>query len=75
MPDALSKTVPIWCAVLNEASRRAYGKPAQSAPSLRVFERMVSDSEASQIEQQLDEWVKAFMVSRCSFRQLVVYLI
>lgn len=25
LPDALSKTIPIWCAVLTEASRRKYG--------------------------------------------------
>lgn len=25
LPDALSKTIPIWCAVVSEASRRKYG--------------------------------------------------
>ncbi|CAO1629569.1 unnamed protein product [Sympodiomycopsis kandeliae] len=32
MPDALSKTIPIWCAVLTEASRRLYGTPLQKTP-------------------------------------------
>lgn len=67
MPDALSKTVPIWCAVLNEASRRVHGKPNQGGSSLHLYARMVSDSEASQIEELLDGWVTAFIVSQHTF--------
>lgn len=36
MPDALSKTIPIWCAVLNEASRRKWGQPSTSLQSSEV---------------------------------------
>lgn len=56
MPDALSKTVPIWCAVLNRAlfpEKTAY-HPVQFA---RDF---LGPSEESQIEKRIDEHVQAF---------------
>ncbi|KAI5301662.1 hypothetical protein KEM56_001483, partial [Ascosphaera pollenicola] len=56
MPDALSKTVPIWCAVLNRAlfPEEAAYHPVQFARDL------LGASEESQIEKRIDEHVQAF---------------
>ncbi|RAQ67520.1 tRNA a64-2'-o-ribosylphosphate transferase [Aspergillus flavus] len=55
MPDALSKTVPIWCAVINRAlfpSDTAY-HPVQFPPNF------LGASEESQIEHRIDDFVKS----------------
>ncbi|OJJ48295.1 hypothetical protein ASPZODRAFT_130272 [Penicilliopsis zonata CBS 506.65] len=55
MPDALSKTVPIWCAVLNRAlfpSERTY-HAVQFPPNF------LGSSEESQIERRIDGFVKS----------------
>jgi len=49
MPDALSKTIPIWCAVWNEL---LFGKPP-SGEWLRTPENVVSRSEHAQILQKV----------------------
>ncbi|KAL8826038.1 MAG: hypothetical protein Q9191_004047, partial [Dirinaria sp. TL-2023a] len=50
MPDALSKTVPIWCAVINSL---LWGNE-------RVFlpQDVVAPSERAQIQKRVDGWVK-----------------
>jgi len=53
-PDALAKTVPIWCAVLNRASARVHGTPA--CPPLMTPPDAVTRSEHAQIEMRLDAW-------------------
>ncbi|EED18096.1 tRNA a64-2'-o-ribosylphosphate transferase [Talaromyces stipitatus ATCC 10500] len=56
MPDALSKTVPIWSAVLNRAlfpSEPAY-HPVQFPPSF------LGASEEAQIEKRIDGFVRTF---------------
>lgn len=63
MPDALAKTVPIWCAVLNAASKRRYGTPAAVGPGLVTPERSVSRSEHDQILSRLEGWVDSFLGS------------
>ncbi|WFD25556.1 tRNA A64-2'-O-ribosylphosphate transferase [Malassezia nana] len=55
-PDALAKTVPIWCAVLNRASARIYGTPTECPPLATPLDT-VARSEHAQIEAHLDEWV------------------
>ncbi|KAL5332243.1 tRNA A64-2'-O-ribosylphosphate transferase [Aspergillus crustosus] len=53
MPDALSKTVPIWCAVINRAlfpSETAYH-------SVQLPPNYLGASEESQIEQRIDGFV------------------
>ncbi|KAJ6130484.1 hypothetical protein N7512_003264 [Penicillium capsulatum] len=53
MPDALSKTVPIWCAVINRAlfpTETAY-HPVQLPPNY------LGESEESQIEKRIDGFV------------------
>lgn len=56
MPDALSKTVPIWCSVLN----RALFPDLPWSHPLRVPPNAVSPSEASQIEALVPGFVAAF---------------
>ena len=66
MPDALSKTVPIWCAVLNRAvaaKRRASVDPTEWDTELYVPSNIVSPSEKFEIEKRLDGWVKALLAS------------
>ena len=61
-PDALSKTVPIWCAVLNRASHRVHATPAL-IPALQVPLDQISQSEQAQIEARLDVWVDKLCAS------------
>lgn len=53
MPDALSKTVPIWCAVWN----RVLFPENLEAQALHTPPQCVSSSEHSQIERRLDSFV------------------
>jgi tRNA A64-2'-O-ribosylphosphate transferase len=53
MPDALSKTVPIWCAVWN----RVLFPERVEAHTLHTPAQCVSPSEHSQIEKRLDDFV------------------
>ncbi|KAK4657046.1 tRNA A64-2'-O-ribosylphosphate transferase [Podospora pseudocomata] len=55
-PDALSKTIPTWCAVLN----RALFPDIPSSHTLHVPPNAVSDSEASQISARLPDFVESF---------------
>lgn len=58
MPDALSKTVPIWCAVLNRAlfpTETAF-HPVQLPPNY------LGESEESQIENRIDGFVSSLKV-------------
>lgn len=59
-PDALSKTVPIWCAVLNTASNLRFGSP--SVPELAV-PPTVSPSEREQIAAQVQGWAQSLLQS------------
>lgn len=67
MPDALSKTVPIWCAVINRAlfpSDTAY-HPVQFPPNF------LGASEESQIEHRIDDFVKSLKVNFPIFVNMV----
>jgi hypothetical protein len=58
MPDALSKTIPIWCAVINRAlfpTETAF-HPVQLPPNF------LGESEESQIESRIDGFVSALKV-------------
>lgn len=59
MPDALSKTVPIWCCVLNRVVFGDEGKRGR----LYTPPQAVSESEHAQIERRVDGFVKQFLVS------------
>ncbi|KAF2474077.1 uncharacterized protein BDR25DRAFT_332277 [Lindgomyces ingoldianus] len=56
MPDALSKTIPIWCCVLNRAIFPALGHHPLYTPG-----HAVSPSEHAQIEQRIDGFVRQFL--------------
>lgn len=49
MPDALSKTIPIWCAVIN---RLLFGWG-----DLHLPQAFLRSSEGAQISEKLDAWV------------------
>jgi len=62
LPDALAKTVPIWCAVMN---RLLF--PAPEYVDYHRIERvpeLVPDSEHAQMEARLEGWVSSAKVSR-----------
>ncbi|ORX35640.1 tRNA A64-2'-O-ribosylphosphate transferase [Kockovaella imperatae] len=61
MPDALSKTVPAWCTVINRAIASKYGTPLE--PSLFLPPAIVSASEKSQIEALIPTWVESLLSS------------
>ncbi|KAI4246606.1 MAG: hypothetical protein LQ352_006371, partial [Teloschistes flavicans] len=54
MPDALSKTIPIWCAVMN---RLLFEEPSQES-ALYTPNAVVSRSEHSQIEARIPALVE-----------------
>lgn len=69
VPDALSKTIPIWCAVLNLASHLRWGSSVRGSSSwkehagLRTPEDVVSRSEHDQIAKRIEEWTASLLES------------
>ena len=65
IPDALSKTIPIWCTVVNKAIAKRF--PLEILPewetNLFTPPASVSRQEHHQIEERIDEWVKGLVVS------------
>lgn len=61
MPDALSKTIPIWCAVLNGASRRKYGCP--QGAQLETPSWMIPPTEHDQIEARIEGFITSLLES------------
>lgn len=60
MPDALSKTVPFWCCVVN---RVVFGAQVGSEQcKLFTPPSAVSESERAQMESRVDGFVKQFLV-------------
>ena len=67
IPDALSKTVPIWCAVVNRAIALRF--PRHDIPwdaALYTPPATVSAQEHSQIASRIDGWARSLAV-RCRF--------
>ncbi|ORY87602.1 tRNA A64-2'-O-ribosylphosphate transferase, partial [Protomyces lactucae-debilis] len=60
MPDALSKTIPIWAAVLNRC-RFLVDKLDAFDVELQTPEVMVSDSENDMIASQIDGWAHSLL--------------
>ncbi|WVW84199.1 hypothetical protein I302_106229 [Kwoniella bestiolae CBS 10118] len=60
MPDGLSKTVPIWCCVINLAIELRRNIPLDEDWDTELYlpPKVVSPSEKSQIEERLDEWAE-----------------
>ncbi|KAG5722015.1 tRNA A64-2'-O-ribosylphosphate transferase [Termitomyces sp. T112] len=67
IPDALSKTVPIWCAVVNRAIIRRHPGPDKASwdNALYTPPGAVSAQEHHQIELRIDAWAEA--LQRSSF--------
>lgn len=63
MPDALSKTVPIWCAVVNRAVKVAHAKDITWDTALYTPPGSVSRQEHAQIETRVNGWADSLIVS------------
>lgn len=64
MPDALSKTIPIWCAVLNVASHKLYGCPdLNNEADLHTPQWVVPPSEHDQIRSLLHGFTDLLVTS------------
>ncbi|KAG8955042.1 hypothetical protein FRC03_011303 [Tulasnella sp. 419] len=61
LPDALSKTVPIWCCVINNAVSQRHGVPLDTA--LYTPPSAVSRSEATRIEANIPGWASKLLES------------
>jgi tRNA A64-2'-O-ribosylphosphate transferase len=70
MPDALSKTIPIWCAVINEAARYTYNLSSSFKNTFRIADHVISDSERDQIKSRIDGWVEDLLDSHLQIPKL-----
>jgi tRNA A64-2'-O-ribosylphosphate transferase len=64
IPDALSKTVPIWCAVINRAVAKVASSTIPDGWDINLYTppQVVSTQEHAQIEARLDSWADALAV-------------
>lgn len=63
MPDALSKTVPIWCSVINRAIAILFQLPTEEWDcNLYTPPQVVSAQEHAQIEARIDGWADSLVV-------------
>lgn len=62
IPDSLSKTVSIWCAVINRAIHLKNRKYGEWDKNLYTPPGAVSMQEHRQIETYVDEWAKSLAV-------------
>jgi len=67
MSDALSKTIPIWCAVMNRAIAKKFPSeiPPEWETNLFTPPGSVSRQEHHQIEKRIDEWAEGLAVNTC----------
>ena len=65
IPDALSKTIPIWCAVVNKAIAKKFPSaiPPDWETNLFTPPASVSRQEHYQIEMRIDEWAESLAVN------------
>ncbi|EMD32933.1 hypothetical protein CERSUDRAFT_98945 [Gelatoporia subvermispora B] len=70
MPDALSKTVPIWCAVVNRAISIRSKQDTLWDMGLYCPPAAVSQQEKSQIETKLDAWAESLASSSYELPEL-----
>jgi tRNA A64-2'-O-ribosylphosphate transferase len=59
MPDALSKTIPTWCCVINRA---VFGAQEKEEMQLFTPPQAVGESEHAQMEKRIDGFVRQFLV-------------
>ncbi|KAK9470565.1 tRNA A64-2'-O-ribosylphosphate transferase [Dipodascopsis tothii] len=58
MPDSLSKTVPIWCTVINRALFSGKLQDDHDALKFYTSDLAVSKSETAQISERINRWVE-----------------
>ncbi|OXH37291.1 tRNA '-O-ribosylphosphate transferase [Cryptococcus neoformans] len=63
MPDGLSKTVPIWCAVINIAVSLCHDVPQNWDTNIYLPPQIVPPTERSQIESKLRVWAESLVRS------------
>ena len=68
MPDALSKTIPTWCCVMNRAVFG--GETGKEEISLFTPPQAVGESEHAQMEKRIDGFVQQFLVRRSRLHTL-----
>lgn len=68
MPDALSKTIPIWCTILNRALFPSHPHPLHTPPNI------VSPTEKSQIESLLPSFFTSFLALHPNLPSLRLHL-
>ncbi|KAK9894753.1 initiator tRNA phosphoribosyl transferase, partial [Cystobasidium minutum MCA 4210] len=73
-PDALSKTVPIWCAVINRAVHAKAGGSTtawtEEDLDIHTANASVGESERDQIRCKLDGWAKDLLASSYALPEL-----
>ncbi|EJD40323.1 initiator tRNA phosphoribosyl transferase [Auricularia subglabra TFB-10046 SS5] len=69
LPDALAKTVPIWCAVINCAISRRF-HVGQWQTELFTPPATVSASEHDQIKSHIEEWANELLASQYTLPRL-----
>lgn len=76
IPDALSKTIPIWCCTVNRAVATYAGYTADDGwdLDLHTLPSAVSRSEHAQIEARIDGFVDKLLTSGVDMKQLVSQL-
>jgi tRNA A64-2'-O-ribosylphosphate transferase len=62
MPDALSKTIPTWCCVINRAVFGNEAKNMEEQMGLFTPPQAVGESEHAQMEKRIDGFVRQFLV-------------
>lgn len=64
IPDALSKTIPTWCATVNRAIAKKFPDVAPGSWDINLYTppQVVSAQEHSQIEARLNGWADALVV-------------
>ena len=65
MPDALSKTIPVWCAVVNKAIAQKFPSEVPQGWDTNLFTppASVSRQEHHQIEKRIEEWAESLAVT------------
>eukprot|EP01006_Ploeotia_vitrea_P014419 TRINITY_DN38954_c0_g1_i1.p1 TRINITY_DN38954_c0_g1~~TRINITY_DN38954_c0_g1_i1.p1 ORF type:complete len:505 (+),score=15.23 TRINITY_DN38954_c0_g1_i1:21-1535(+) len=57
-PDSFTRTIPIWCAIMNTCVLQASGSEAAPTTSLLHMPPWVSDSEVAQVQAKLPQFVR-----------------
>lgn len=62
LPDALSKTIPIWCAVINRVISKSQCSASNWDSALHTLPSIISRSEHAQIEVLIDGFAQNMLV-------------